>query len=175
MEKVIFLDIDGVLQPLWFQNRFQHDLEALKKTFIEERGVEFSIVDKYDLGAVNFDWYEESVSYLKKLCEICGADIVLSSMWREGRTLKEMQLLFSLHNLDVYLKDFTEYLDGKRDLEIQTYLGKHPEIKYFVIFDDVLSYGLGEAFPENFIHCKGFLNEENFKKAGKILSCEGKL
>ena len=36
--RIIFLDIDGVLQPNWSQKRFGHDLEALRENLAERFG-----------------------------------------------------------------------------------------------------------------------------------------
>ena len=55
--RVIFLDIDGVLQPPSRQTRFKHDLEELRRSLAERFDDEtYLSMDKYDLGAVYHDW-----------------------------------------------------------------------------------------------------------------------
>ena len=50
---VIFLDIDGVLQPPSSQRRFKHDLEELRRSLADRFADEIYLgMDKYDLGAV---------------------------------------------------------------------------------------------------------------------------
>lgn len=78
--KIIFLDIDGVLQPDT-QKRFKHDLEALKASFAAQNQ-EFENLDKYDIGAVYYDWDKTAVELMKKLCAKTGARFVISSDWR---------------------------------------------------------------------------------------------
>ena len=57
---VIFLDIDGVLQPPSKQTRFKHDPEDLRRSLAGRFGDETYLgMDKYDLGAVYYDWHAE--------------------------------------------------------------------------------------------------------------------
>ena len=71
---VIFLDIDGVLQPPSSQKRFKHDLEELRRSLADRFDDEIYLgMDKYDLGAVYFDWDSEAVERLHSLCNDFGA------------------------------------------------------------------------------------------------------
>lgn len=55
-ETVIFLDIDGVLQPLMSQTRFKHNLEELCVQLAHTyQNDEYLNMDRYDLGAVYYD------------------------------------------------------------------------------------------------------------------------
>ena len=60
--KIIFLDIDGVLQPGSARDRFNHDLELFKQEKIAENTA-FAEVDRYDLGAVFYDWAKDGKSF----------------------------------------------------------------------------------------------------------------
>ena len=80
--RIIFLDIDGVLQPNWSQKRFGHDLEALRENLAERFGAEYREMNPYDLGAVVHDWHTGALARLRGLCEDHGAKIVISSDWR---------------------------------------------------------------------------------------------
>ena len=85
--KVIFLDIDGVLQPTSAQERFNHDMEALKVELAEKyQDDHFLELDKYDVAAVYYDWNKQAVERLRGLLWHCDAEIVLSSDWRQTKT-----------------------------------------------------------------------------------------
>ena len=45
--RIIFLDIDGVLQPNWSQKRFGHDLEALRENLAERFGAEYREMNEW--------------------------------------------------------------------------------------------------------------------------------
>jgi hypothetical protein len=165
VKKVVFLDIDGVLQ-LGTQNRHNCDLDRLKSD-LEELNPSYSLNDKYDLAAVLLDWNKECVRNLKNLLEQTGAFIVVSSDWRNHKSLLEVQLLFRLQGLDKYvigkttsipfcpLGDTEKYPVLKsRAREIEHYLASCPEIDYFVIIDDNDGYGakISEFFPDHFVY-----------------------
>ena len=80
--KVIFLDIDGVIQPTWKQKRFEHldEMDEMAKRLDAQiPGYEYYryvTVEKYpgcvftaysrkcSLAAVCFDWDKDAVEYL---------------------------------------------------------------------------------------------------------------
>jgi hypothetical protein len=167
--KIIFLDIDGVLQPDT-QKRFDHDLDALKEEFVKQNR-EFEALDKYDIGAVYYDWDKTAIELMKKLCAKTGAGFVISSDWRI-KTLKKLKLLFSIHEMDKYILDTlpSELTGLHRSQEIQNYLKEHQEIARFVIIDDAYSSEFNRDFPSNFVHTGWAFNLENYEKAEKILT-----
>jgi hypothetical protein len=167
--KIIFLDIDGVLQPDT-QKRFKHDLEALKANFVAQNQ-EFETLDKYDIGAVYHDWDKTAVELMKKLCDKTGARFVISSDWRI-KTLKKLKLLFSMHAMDGYIHDSlpTDWTGLNRNQEIQNYLKEHPEVTRFVIIDDAYGDEFNGDFPKNFVHTRWAFNNENYALAEKILA-----
>ena len=73
--KVIFLDIDGVLQPYSFRDRFNHDLDKLQKELAVKYNDEAYLqMDKYDIGAVFYDWHQsrlEKEDTLRLLMNYC--------------------------------------------------------------------------------------------------------
>ncbi len=172
--KVVFLDIDGVLQPPNFSNRFKHDLDQLRKDLAEKNPL-FHTADKWDIGAVYYDWKKEAVENLKILLEKHNALIVISSSWRTYSALPILRLLFSIHDLDKYVYDKTlEVYLSSRSGDIYHYLQTHPEIEQFVIIDDV-SYNYDTIFPENHVLTNNFyyFDEASFEEADKILSRQG--
>ena len=167
-EKVVFLDIDGVLQP-FTQYRFEHiddgDMEAVYEELKDKTGVDYTQYDIYDVAAVYYDWHLGAVSELKRVLDATGAKIVLSSSWRDEDNTR-MRDLFRIHDLDEYFLDRTVILEYTSDLshykavlnltddkywetrtvEILYYLHEHPEVKAYVAVDDLRLDGLEKHF-----------------------------
>lgn len=168
---IIFLDIDGVLQPHTASDRFTHDLKALRDRFTHELDPGYATLDPYDIGAVHHDWHPEAVGHLKQLCELTGARIVVSSNWREGRTRERLLLLFRLQGLDELIDDVTPSLPlSPRDEEIAAWLAVHPEVDRFVILDDYFVDRLTNRFGGRFIYCKWHLGPEEYARALQVLA-----
>lgn len=126
-ETVIFLDVDGVL-----------NCETSKSYVTTEDGQTFTGIDK------------DKVKRLASIVMATGADIVLSSSWKNGWYTSD-GLLFSsatLSNHTKYLRNHL-YKKGKlfirdktpssyrgRGYEILFWLKTHPETKAWVVLDD---------------------------------------
>ncbi|NEN87383.1 HAD domain-containing protein [Paenibacillus elgii] len=112
--KIIFLDIDGVLVTS------RHMVQS-KKYFGHA-----------------FD--PECVRSLQEILEKTEANIVVSSSWREGRTLKQLQSIFELNGIKKVV-GMTPIIEGAiRGKEIKEYLNdilkNGLEVDKFVIIDD---------------------------------------
>jgi hypothetical protein len=122
--RVIFLDIDGVLNSVEYARR-----------------TEFT-----DWPAGHID--PDAVARLNQLVERTSAKIVISSSWRKLLDPEEMHRVLSEAGLvadvigetpDFFKLEFWERpVDGpfERGHEIQAWLDEHPEVETFVIFDD---------------------------------------
>ena len=124
---VVFLDIDGVLQPST-QKRFNYreDIPDLcvelerrcggRYPYAKWRGTRE--LDDMDIAAVYYDWNRDAVERLRYALEVTGSGIVLSTNWRETRGCLGMSALLAIHGLDRYLCGFTETSDllERRDL-----------------------------------------------------------
>lgn len=131
--KVIFLDIDGVLNVIG-QGRDQY-------------------------GALFHKHFEDNLNYI---INSTGAKIVISSTWRMSG-LEEMQNMWKDRNLpgDViditpisrFLRDEELTFDERKERgnEIKTWLLEHPEIINYVILDDDTDM-LDEQLPY-FVQC----------------------
>lgn len=167
--KVIFLDIDGVLQPTTSQERFNHDIEALKIKLAEEyKDEHFLKLDKYDVAAVYYDWNKNAVSLLHNLLSSCDAEIVLSSDWRQTKTLDDMKTLMKIHKLDQYL---TEMVPETREWswkyeDIPVYLKAHPNLTKYVIIDDM---NMEKYFRGRFVYCERFLGTREYNQIYRLL------
>jgi hypothetical protein len=171
--RVVFLDIDGVLQPTSSQKRFKHDLVALRESLTERFGAEYREFNEYDLGAVVHDWHAGAVERLRALCEDHDAKIVVSSDWRLQRSVVQLQALFRIHDLHHLVVDRTSDPQGAphyRAGEVKQYLDTHPEIERFVIIDDGYRAEFDQLFPDHFVHTGSFIDESDALRARQILS-----
>lgn len=167
--KVIFLDIDGVLQPATSQERFKHDLDALKEELAEKYNEEhFLNLDKYDVGAVYYDWDKKAVNFLHEILHQCNAEIVLSSDWRQTKTLTDMKCLMKIHNLDEHLTEMvpeTHQWSVKYE-DIPVYLAEHPKLTKYVVIDDL---NMEKYFRGRFVHCNRFLGSREYNQLYRLL------
>jgi hypothetical protein len=169
LRKVIFLDIDGVLQPGYSQKRFDIDRIALRSELAVSVDNGIAHLDEYDVAAVYCDWDKKAVERLNNLVDITSAEIVISSAWRSSKNLNQLRSLFKIHKLDTFIADITKVLDSKRVEEIQEYLTRHTDIGTFAILDDDYWF-LQKAFPNEIVPCPGIFGEKEFHLAKSILS-----
>ncbi len=113
--KVIFLDIDGVLNSDTTTRRTRGGF-----TFVGER----------------------QLRRLRHIVDAAGAEVVLSSDWRynrdtPGRNGHYLELRDELLRYGIRFYGFTPELpSGHRGAEIAQWLAEHPEVSDFVILDD---------------------------------------
>ncbi len=142
--KVIFLDIDGVIQ--YEQKRFDHDMEATCLMLAEKYNDDIYIKMKpWDVCAAYYDWNNIAIGIIHELLETTKSNIVLSSDWRESKSFEEMKALFRLYNLDRYFIDCCNPKINKIDA-INEYINKHNLIKYMVIDDRNFFQEFGEKY-----------------------------
>lgn len=131
--KIIFLDVDGVLNS--HQSYIKNYRDWVLKGKPEEKGIGFRAVDRPD---------PVCMSNLKYILECCpDARIVISSSWRHG-LLKPLAAHFRRHHIPwrgmVIGKTWrVRWSGGPRGEEIQAWLdknGKKFNIEDFVIIDD---------------------------------------
>ena len=121
MTPIIFLDIDGVVN--------NSDI-----TKFEGR------TGEYAYGVFTSEKYFDSncVACLNKIIEATGADIVISSSWRILFDKETLSSFFERQGVKGTIIDCTRRdSQGLRGLDIQDWLDRHPEVKSFVILDDV--------------------------------------
>jgi len=138
--KVIFLDIDGVLNTI--------------DTFKRRK----DIYNNYGVIIPRIDFYR--VKFLKEIIDKTDAKIVISSTWRKyDNDMKELKHVFSLFDLDIYDVTCID-ISGKKGIEINDWLNKN-EVDSFVIIDDETS---------DMIHLEKYVvkTRENFKATGLL-------
>lgn len=109
--KVIFLDVDGVLNS---------DDYFDKTMNLNIQGIESEI----DV---------EKIKILKKAIVETGAKVVLSSSWRYTRKAQELKELLSHYGI---YTDSTPFIQNKRGLEIKKWLIDNSDVDDYVILDD---------------------------------------
>ena len=118
--KIVFLDIDGVLQPAWSRKRFEHinEIEEVASR-LEARNPDYEYrayvtaeqgphgtpysrnIRRYNLAAVYFDWSKSAVAYFTDILQKSDAKIVISSDWRDEGEYA-IKLFLSVYGLDKY-------------------------------------------------------------------------
>ena len=166
MRKIIFLDVDGVLNSNWYYKCLE------------------------DMHGYDKDIDIEKVKLLKEIVDATGAEIVLSSTWRTLREIDDSSALPMFTHLENMLKkhgmtiiDYTPVLSYNRPAEIKTWLEQKDEnyiknIRFISLDDDFRQveydfYGLGKCLVQtSYWQIPGGLQKEHVDKAIKILNGE---
>lgn len=162
MSKVIFLDIDGVLNG--------------RSTRV-----------KSSMGFTGIDL--KYIRALKELIDQTGAYVVLSSDWKDCFTEDNCnpatadadgaylikRLLSQGVNIMARTDDQSVGKDWStgRGFGIRKYLKAHPEVENYVILDDIKFRDFTGELEEHFVECKCPFGKRNLKKALKILNNTG--
>ncbi len=151
--KIIFLDIDGVLNGYNYWNTFGWKIACVTKSG--------RIKSWYKNITKPFGIHEKKVKRLAKIVRKTGAKVVMSSIWRfrwrntpyeeQCENHKKLTDLLKKYNIEVI--DITpRSRDGKRDKEILSWLSKHKnEVDRFIILDDKNSFLRAFDDDERFI------------------------
>lgn len=119
MNKIIFLDFDGVLNTEHYQGLLQYQ----GKPWQDEYGAFFD---------------PKAVKQLKRIIDATDADIVVESSWKY-LGLDAMKELWKVRNLPGTIIDITPSLLGKnKGVEIASWLSKYAkqDIRYVIIDDE---------------------------------------
>ena len=180
IEKALFLDIDGVIQP--FTDHYieyvndDDKMEELFKKLESEFKVDYRKFHKFDVATAYCDWDRDAVKELKRVLDATGAKIVVSSSWRMGAPGDYLPFLLRMHDLQKYLYGYTplfsgcsehEGLEYDRSVEILEYLKMHPYIKKWVAVDDK---DLSRDFPKNSVVTYPKITAEDADRCIEILN-----
>lgn len=154
MERIIFLDIDGVLNSTQFRAE-------------NTNGEGVVVVNGAFDATAHID--PQRVARLNRVIDATNAQVVLSSSWRKLFGLERTQASLKAKGFAHQLADCTLRLPGEaRSVEIETYLTAHGTPPAFVIFDDD-AREVGTGFGLNFIHVTDGLEDEHVERACRIL------
>lgn len=180
--KVIFLDIDGVLQPYNSGERFEHDSEKIVQELTDKKGIDYSQYYKIDVAAAYYDWDYSAVNTLRYILEQTDAKIVVSSDWRDIKRPYKVRDLLAIYNLDKYWIADTEKIEEDdienseeyqkytyRTREIKKYLRKHPEVENYVAIDDKY---LNKGLEGHFVLTDNLITYEQAKTCIVILNSD---
>ncbi len=147
-EKIIFLDIDGVLNGWNKPTQIFSDI-CMKNKFLKK------VWNKWDIFGVR----TLKVFILSIICHLTGAKVVLSSSWRRSffkpykensdrmKSLKRKFKIFGIKCIDITPTN----KDGIRGLEIEEWLiDTTLDIKSFLIIDDE-THDIEEFFPDRIL------------------------
>lgn len=110
--KVLFLDIDGVLNSRRSLLAFDAYPQVLSKDALTK-----------------FDWV--AIGLIRKLCEETDCSIVLSSDWRLTQKVIDVANAF-----DLPICGATGIIGDSRGAEIAQWLAEHPDVTHYAIVDD---------------------------------------
>ena len=162
MRKIIFLDIDGVLNSMDY--------------FKQTKGCK---------GYTEIN--PEKVKLLKEVVDRTGAEIVLSSTWRDlGKRKNEPEhpmytyLTDTLKECGMEIIDHTPYIGQDRPKEIKAWLDKQSDkdIRFVSLDDDFAEHkydevGIGDCLVRTcFYEKNGGLQRKHVEKAVEILNRE---
>lgn len=148
--RVIFLDFDGVLNT--YSYMFLTDGDA------PELGLD-----------------PKRVAYVNEIIQRTGAVVVLSTAWRYDNTQFALECMLRKRGLVGEVVGMTpepeEHVTYKpREVEVQAWLDKHPEVESFVVLDDL--DGQFNSMKDRFVNTdpsRG-LTPEHVEAAVKILT-----
>lgn len=123
--KVIFLDIDGVLNNQDYLIALNKDPE--KRKVILPEGGRMAYSEMIDTRAVEL---------LNVITSTTGAKLVLSSTWRKLHPWDDLVWMFEHRGVTGELIGKTPSGGRSRGHEIKMWLDKHPEVTHFVVLDD---------------------------------------
>lgn len=137
--KIIFLDIDGVLNDLNYIHKIYSEKCAFSKKYNINKAVNYDMYLEY----LKFNFNYENLKVLKKICDLTDGKIVLTSSFR----CKD--IMDALIDLNFPVVGMTKYINQNRYLEILDYL-ENNNVDSFVIIDDEIEY-LKETMLENYL------------------------
>jgi len=185
MNKIIFLDINGVIEPLTHEevNLTNNELEKLYEKLEKETGIDYRKYTKDEIISVYYYWDREALKQLKRIVGKTGAKIVISSYWKlDGvQPMKDFLAIFNLAKdvVDVTPDVFRDKIDSKpyenisnkplkdRPLEILEYLRIHKEIDEYIAIDD---RDLSPFLDEHFVRPNLVLTKKDADEAISLLN-----
>lgn len=119
MNNIIFLDIDGVFNcQLFFKSKQYEDYKEAKKSLrkaVKSKEIESLDYYKSQICSERIEWFNE-------LCKEVNAVVVISSTWRMGKTVEELQEIMNYCGGTFKIIDKTIHTGYERGTEISQWL-----------------------------------------------------
>ena len=100
--KVVFLDIDGVLQPYDSELRFIDIDKNLITKLSQKYNTDYSKYEFYDVASAYYDWDNQAVARIKYILDETNSKIIASTNWRRKELPYKIRDLLRIKNLDSY-------------------------------------------------------------------------
>lgn len=164
---IIFLDIDGVIQPYSNQFRFDHDMNETINYLCEKYNTDiYRDMDIYDVCAAYYDWDEIAIGILKKIVQDYSCRIVIHSGWKESNSLEQLRALFKFYDMEDFILDVCA--SGDKTRVIKEYLNANKDKIYnYVILEDL---NLTPSFGWHFCLTRNVLNMGDYYQICTILT-----
>jgi len=162
--KIIFLDIDGVLNST--EVAYQ-----IRKDGINNNGFGGFFKEPTEPTHSNVCWGQELVDNLKYIIEKTNAKVVISSTWRVTHRWQTFPKMFALYGFpDIEIIGATPKLNIARGYEIREWLHHNKDVEKYVILDDNSDMLESQMpfFVKTDLHIG--LTKENAEKAIDILN-----
>ncbi len=161
MDKIIFLDIDGVLNSCntFIENKIVKNLysKCLDRTYMNDL--------KWLLLDIDF----EKLQLLKQIVDITDAKIVISSSWKKLRLYPLVEEYLIQKGIPII--GTTKNIKSERGKEIKTYIEENM-INDFIVIDDEIFDDYDDLIINRLIKTDFYqngLDEEHVEEAVKIL------
>jgi len=171
--KVVFLDIDGVLQPFSKKVRVNYINNDIISLLNNKYHINYNRYDIKDVSRVYYDWDKSAIERLRKILSVTDSKIIISSNWRNENKPNKIHDLLKIHNLEIYYYCDNKILNSSFDIfenranEIKDSLNRY-DISNYVVIDDW--YPLKEYFKNNIVCTNNIIEDNDVISAIKILS-----
>jgi len=139
MERIVFLDIDGVLvtERAILQAKLSYygvsnisEVESIEKHRIKNG------LSKPSFHGINSPFDPEAINHLQSLANI-GVEFVISSTWREEMSQDDLINHFHTKGLDIPIIGYTPVENGDRVFEINEWIRSEGYSGKYCIVDDI--------------------------------------
>lgn len=169
MNPILFLDIDGVLNPP-ICPQYELDFALSDKLAAKLNNPSIKKLNIYFVNQVYYGFDKKSCELIKKLAQEFEAKIVLTSSWRLYYTKDEIEGMFEIVGIKDTFIDFTVHGNPRNNV-IMEYVHTH-NVKRYLVIDD---FDMRNNFGYRFIQTAQCFNEANYHQARYALKLQESL